>query len=72
MELFVIILNGFQRLCNNGNFQTKNLAVILITPEANLGPCQKSESIFAKKVNPLQPSVAYLYPLKTSENVLVF
>ena len=33
---------------------------------------RKSALIYIWHINPLQPGVAYLYPLKTSENVKVF
>ena len=38
-----------------------------------LGSCQASVmDSFAKINNPLHPSVAFLYPLKTSENLKAF
>ena len=39
--------------------------LVLKGPQNNLGHLKKA-------INPLQPGVAYLYPLKTSENLKVF
>ena len=59
-------------LLEKGKLETKSKKSSIDFGESNLPTLKTVYILFYKSFNPLQPGVAFLYPLKRSENLKAF